>query len=93
MLSDESLRDFRTWLDRMPPVRFDGARGAHDVMPEQGEQERRFLARLREGISLEQAHTLFEELRAKCDTDDELKQLWGWLAGYVVEPPRRNGHA
>jgi hypothetical protein len=94
MLSDQSLRDFRAWLDRMPPAHFDRrARGAFDVMPdERGEHKRRFLARLREGISLKQAYDLFEYFRRKCDTDDE-KQLWEWLAGHVVSPPRRNGNA
>jgi hypothetical protein len=98
MFSDQDLHDFRAWLDRCPDPQFlkpaRGSAGAFDVMQEEkGEQERRFLARLREGISLRQAHTVFEELRAKCDGEAELRQLWTWLASYVVSPPRRNGHA
>ena len=76
--------------------------GACDAsMSEQGEQERRLSDRrwaelqavLRKGIPLRMAHGLFELFRPKCDNEDQLRQLWAWLAGYVVEPPRRNGHA
>jgi hypothetical protein len=83
-------------LDRCPDPQFLSPRrsaGAFDVMPEeQGEQQRRFLARLRKGIPLELAYDLFEFFRPKCDTERELEQLWAWLAGHVVLPPRRNGN-
>jgi hypothetical protein len=105
MVSDESKRAFREWLDRCPDPQFLSPRrsaGAFDVaMPdERGEQERRLrekqlelLALLSKGIPLRVAHALFEYFRPKADTEDELRQLWAWLSSYVVSPPRRNGNA
>jgi hypothetical protein len=104
MISEESKRAFREWLDRCPDPQFLSPRrgaGAFDTMPDaQGEQERRLrekqselVALLSKGIPLRVAHALFEYFRPKADTEDELRQLWTWLASYVVSPPRRNGHA
>jgi hypothetical protein len=104
MVSDASIVEFRRWLAQMPRTRYDppSVRGACDAsMPDaQGEQERRLrekqsemLALLRKGIPLRVAYALFEYFRPKADTQDELRELWAWLSGYVVEPPRRNGHA
>jgi hypothetical protein len=90
-------------MDAMPRGVFEKrVTGACDasMLDERGEQERRLrekqsemLALLRKGIPLRVAYALFEFFRPKADTEEELRQLWAWLSNYVVEPPRRNGHA
>jgi hypothetical protein len=89
MLSDQSLRDFRAWLDRMPAPTFDRRRGAFDTaMPEEAASPPRYYNRAA-------ARRLLQFLATKLNPAD-LAEAWRMIQAKLdpnEAPRRRNGHA